>query len=355
MIAAKRHGLHLLDVGAVAIAVATFLQKGEPDLLFHAIWVVLVIEAFAYGLRVSAPRIALAATLVIVYSFLEESSGVRPLEIADLMFTEWPLMFVIIVIVAIMADRVTTASRDMASLEQRTHDELLTAREDERRRLSADLHDGLGQTLTALVLHLDAAEAAHGREPASGEAVRRAQEIAAIALEETHEAARRLRPARMEEIGLANAIRELAANAGRPVTVDFDPRVVTPGLLPVDVEMQAYRIAQEAVSNAIRHASAESITIGLHLVRGGRLQVDVADDGEGFDGRRPTGPGLGLPGMQERAAAIGGTLAIETAIGQGTKVRLQLPLPPQSASRRSEAGDRPPASFETAVKSARGA
>ena len=59
MIAAKRHGRHLLDVGAIAIAVATFLQKGEPDLLFHAIWVVLVIEAFAYGLRVSAPRIAL--------------------------------------------------------------------------------------------------------------------------------------------------------------------------------------------------------------------------------------------------------------------------------------------------------
>lgn len=327
----SRFRLLVLDLIAVAFALTTFVQGGEPDLLLHAVWVVLVIEAFAYGLGVSAPRIAIAAVLVVVYSVLEDSSGLTPLEVSDLVFTEWPLMLAIIIIVAVMADRVTSTSRSLAALERRTHEELLTAREDERRRLSADLHDGLGQTLAALVLTLDAAEStlssAKPETVAGGrEALRRAQEIVTVALEETHEVTHRLRPTRLQEIGLTTAIRELAANAGRPVDVEFDPRLAGGRLLPVEDEMQAYRIVQEAVGNAVRHASAVTIAIGMRLVRGGRLEIEVVDNGRGFDRRSVNTAGLGLLGMRERATAIGGTLSVESGPGAGTRIRLQLPV-----------------------------
>jgi two-component system, NarL family, sensor histidine kinase UhpB len=341
----RRHALLLLDSLAAVIAALTFLQRGEPDLLFHAMWVILVIEAFAFGVRISGPRIALAAVLVVGYSILDDLSGLRPLEVSELLFTEWPLMIVIISIVAIMADRVTRTNRDLASLERQTHDQLTTAREDERRRLSADIHDGLGQTLTALVLSLDAAEAGLDAGVGSGpadastdgaitprDALRRAQEIAAIALEESRDVARRLQPARMRELGLIGAIRDLAAKAGRPVEVRFDPRLSTPALLPVDEELEAYRIVQEAITNAIRHASAATITVDLALVRGGRLQIDVTDDGLGFDTHRTAGDGLGLRGMRERATSIRGTLQVQSRAGGGTRIRLLLPVPRAVAS-----------------------
>jgi signal transduction histidine kinase len=348
-----RWRLVALDLVAACLAAGTFLQGGEPDLLFHAIWLVLVIEAFWYGLRVSVVRIAIVAALVIGYSFLEDASGLRPLEVPDLLFTEWPLMFAIIVLVAIMADRVTSANRDIASLERRTHDQLVTAREDERRRLSGDLHDGLGQTLTALVLNLDAVESSIDQEgaattPAAREALHRAQEIAGLALEETRDVARRLRPARMRQIGLANAIRELAAHAGRPVEVEFDPRLATPDLLAVDDEMEVYRIVQEAVANAVRHASANRISIGIRAARGGRLLIEVADDGIGFDPRRIGDDGLGLHGMGARAESIGGTLRIESHDGLGTRIRLLVPTPAGRPAAGARA--RPPAAEPRPVR-----
>jgi signal transduction histidine kinase len=339
--------LAVLDAAAIALCAVTLVGATEPDLVFHAVWVVLVIEAFAFGARASLPRIALAALFVVTYSIADDLTGLRPLEGSDLLFTEWPFMFAIITMVAIMADRVTRTSRNLALLEQRTHEALLTARTDERRRLSSDVHDGIGQTLTALVLTLDAAEAAledpdgdrragsSGADgsPGSGgpsgvqhslEAVRRAQEIAAIALEETRDVARRLRPARTRELGLTNAVRELAANAGRPVEVRFDPRLSAPDLLPVEEQMEAYRIVQEALANAVRHASARTIQVDMQVVRGNRLQIDVTDDGDGFD-VRTAGRGLGLTGMRERAAAIHATLRVQSRAGVGTQVRLLLP------------------------------
>jgi signal transduction histidine kinase len=319
-----------LDLIAAGIAVAIFTLRTEPDVLFHVVWVVLVIEAFAYGLRVTAPRIGIAAALVVLYALSGDWSDVPTSGLVDMLFSEWPLMLVIITIVAVMADRVTTTSRNLANLERQTHEHLVTAREDERRRLSADLHDGLGQTLSALVLTLDAAEATlvpdHADAAAGAHAIQRAQEITATALDETHEVTRRLRPVRLKEIGLTTAIRDLAANAGRPIEVEFDPRLATSGLLPVDDEMQAYRIVQEAVGNAVRHASARTISIVLHVVRGSRLQIDVVDDGLGFDRRQESNGGLGLQGMAERAAAIGGSLSLESGPGTGTRVRLQVPL-----------------------------
>ena len=332
-----RWRLVALDLVAASLAASTFLQHGEPDLLFHAVWVVLVIEAFWFGRRVSIPRILIASSIVVTYSVVDELSSMRPLEVSSLIFTEWPLMFAIIFIVAIMADRVTTANRDIAGLERRTHEQYLMARDDERHRLSADLHDGVGQTLTALVLTLDAAEAAlatpgQAVPAASLEALHRAQEIAGMALEETRDVARRIRPGRMKEIGLANAIRELAAHAGRPVEVAFDPRLAAPSLLPVEDELQAFRIVQEAVANAVRHASAGTIVVALRSVRGGRLQIEVVDDGTGFDPRESGGDGLGLQGMRERAAAIGGTLSLDSRPGLGTRMRLLVPLLPQRAT-----------------------
>ncbi|MFN8630963.1 MAG: sensor histidine kinase [Chloroflexota bacterium] len=327
----ERATLVALDAIAAALALAAFRLGGEPDVLFHAVWVVLVIEAFLYGVRVSGPRIVIAASLVVVYSLVDGDAGIRPLEVAELLFTEWPLMFVIIVIVAIMADRVTRTSRTVVALERQTHEQLVTAREDERRRLSADLHDGLGQTLTALVLSLDTVETTLDAPAASPsaqtrEALGRAQHIAELALEETRDVAHNLRPARMREMGLTAAIRDLAAHAGRDVEVIFDPRLTAPGLLCVEDELQAYRIVQEAIANAVRHGAARSIRVNMHLGRRRRLVIEVSDDGRGFDVHEVAGSGIGLRGMRERAAGLRGTLDVSSHRGAGTVVRLQVPL-----------------------------
>jgi signal transduction histidine kinase len=332
----ERARLFALDAIAIALAIAAFRLGGEPDVLFHAVWVVLVVEAFLYGVRVSGPRIVLAASLVVIYSSIDGDGGIRPLEVAELLFTEWPLMFVIIAIVAIMADRVTRTNRRVVAMERQTHEQLVTAREDERRRLSADLHDGLGQTLTALVLSLDTVETTldspapmperEATASATREALGRAQHIAELALEETRDVAHNLRPARMREMGLTAAIRDLAAHAGREIDVTFDPRLTAPGLLCVEDELQAYRIVQEAIANAVRHGKARSIRVNMHLGRRRRLVIEISDDGRGFDVREVPGEGIGLRGMRERAAGLRGTLDVSSHRGAGTTVRLQVPL-----------------------------
>ena len=200
----------LLDGAFIALALATFAQVWDPDILFHGIWVVLTLEAFLFGLRVSAVRIALAMVLLVAYFALGASTGPSDPGFAELDLAEWPLMVVIAVVVAVMADRVASTGRRYAELYRRASDRLLTAQEDERKRLGRDLHDGVGQTLTAIVLTLDAAEStlwagelAPSAMARSG--IGRAQELAAIALDETRDVAYRLRPARFVETGLVAA------------------------------------------------------------------------------------------------------------------------------------------------------
>jgi signal transduction histidine kinase len=316
-----------LDVAFVAIALAIFGQVWDPDVLFHVIWLVLSLEAFLFGLRRTVARLAVAMLLLVAYFEVGATSTPRFLQL-DL--AEWPLMAVIALLVAVMADRVATTSRRYAELYRRASDRLITAQEDERARLGMDLHDGVGQTLTAMVLTLDAAESQlwAGSNPPStlGRAgMQRAQELAAIALDETHEVAYRLRPARFAETGLVAAIKRLAATAGVPTVVTAEPELDRPDLLAPEDEMGVYRVIQEALSNAVRYSRASGIRVDM--AHGGRsFVVTISDDGVGFDRGKVGDGGLGLAGMSERAAIMRGDLEIDTRPGGGTTVVLRVPL-----------------------------
>jgi two-component system sensor histidine kinase UhpB len=321
-----------LDVAGILLCLATVAQLYRPDVVFQGVWIVLVLQAFAFGVRVTSVRIAIASIVVFGYSAIAHGND-TPLAAAlgDLEVAEWPMMVVISAVVAIMADRVTATSRNYARLYRQASHRLLTAQEDERRRLALDIHDGIGQTITALTLTLDAAESMlwatdTAPSPQTRDAIGRAQELAAVALLETREVAGRLRPARIRETGLLAAITELVANAGRPVELRFDPGLVRPGILPIDTEAEMFRIVQEALGNALRHAKATTCWVDARIVAG-QLCLEVGDDGIGFDRGMSIRRGLGLAGMEERATVIGAQLEIRSVRDRGSLVLLDIPLP----------------------------
>jgi len=211
---------------------------------------------------------------------------------------------------------------------QQSRERLVLAREEERRRLRNDLHDGLGPQLAALTLRLSAARNRLARDKEAeaifDDLIRRTQ--ATIA--DVRRVVYALRPPALDELGLRSALQEWAARfpeAGPEaprVTLDL-PDSLPP--LPAAVEVAVYRIVQEAVTNVIRHARASTCAVRLSLdAGGGRLLLEVADDGRGIAERQQ--PGVGLSSMRERAAELGGTLALRAAPGGGTAVHVSLPL-----------------------------
>ncbi|HEY7522886.1 MAG TPA: sensor histidine kinase [Candidatus Limnocylindrales bacterium] len=333
----------LLDASAVALGFATFARLGDFEILLQALWVLVGIGAFLYGLRGAILRIVIVAAAAVVVATVAALSG-HPVEdevfgtetltgdIADLAdVAEWPLMIGIAVIVAFLADRIATSAARYAALYRQASARLLTAHEEERGRLARDLHDGVGQTLTAIVLTLDAAEGqlwANGTAPAplARSTIQHAQELAAAALEETRDVAAQLHPTRIREIGLGAALRNLARGAGVAVEIRLDPAILPPGLLHPDREIDAYRIVQEAIGNAARHSRAATIWIDGQ-VNDTEIRLEVGDDGMGFDGS-VRGRGLGLSGMTERAAILGARLEVRSRQGAGTVVELAIPHAP---------------------------
>jgi len=215
---------------------------------------------------------------------------------------------------------------------QRARERLVAALEDERRRLRHDLHDGLGPTLTAITLRADAATNLLARDPARARALLDELRVAAgDAIGEVRQLVHGLRPRALDEFGLVGAIREQGIGvdrAGRP----GPDVVIVPGAelppLPAAVEVAAYRIATEAITNAIRHAGARQCRV--RITANSALEVEVTDDGHGWAGR--LSPGVGIQSMRERAADLGGTLTIEPVPGGGTSVLARLPLTSGSAS-----------------------
>jgi two-component system sensor histidine kinase UhpB len=225
-----------------------------------------------------------------------------------------------------MADWREASARHFESLFRHASDRLLQVQEDERRRFARELHDGVGQTLTALMLAIDAAD-----DVATGPAVRRertasARRLAHDALLETHDLATRLRPARIDQLGLAGALRDLATRAGCTVSLAIEPQAAAASLLPPSASIEVYRIAQEAVANVARHSGSGHADVRL-AIEGDRVRLDVEDAGRGFDPAAAREGGLGLPGMRERAALLGASLAISSAPAGGTHVTLRVPIP----------------------------
>jgi PAS domain S-box-containing protein len=221
-----------------------------------------------------------------------------------------------------------------------TRDELLrrivTAQEDERRRIARELHDSVGQLLTALLLGLRSVRD-HGS--LSGSALARLDEVQQIADElgrAAHGLAVRLRPTVLDDVGLVPALRhELAEWSARTgVEVQFQAVGLQAERFPAEIETTLYRIVQESLTNVAKHARAGVVSVVLER-QGGRAIAVVEDNGVGFDVEETIGPGhLGLLGMGERAALVGGALDIESSPGLGTTVLVRIPL----CQRSEEAG-----------------
>lgn len=210
---------------------------------------------------------------------------------------------------------------------QRARERLVSAREEERRRLRRDLHDGLGPQLSSQTLTIDAVRALMRRDPDAAEALLvDLKSQARDAISDIRRLVYSLRPPALDDLGLTGALRETAAQYGQSglsITVEA-PEELPP--LPAAVEVAAYRIAREAITNVVRHAKARTCTLSLAVDKhANTLRLEVRDDGRGMAEDR--GSGVGLASMRERAAELGGSVVIEPAVGEGTHVRAELPLP----------------------------
>lgn len=206
---------------------------------------------------------------------------------------------------------------------RRSRDELVSAREEERRRLRRDLHDGLGPELAGITLGLAAARNLKERDPDAAEGLLgRLQEQTDTAARSVRTIVEGLRDGALDELGLAEALRQKLDTLGRDsgVQIEFEgPPDLPP--MPAAVEVAALRIALEAVTNVVRHAAARRCRVRVEA--DGELAVEVLDDGVGID--PSAAPGVGMSSMAERAAEVGGTFAAEPR-PQGTRVIARLPL-----------------------------
>jgi signal transduction histidine kinase len=206
---------------------------------------------------------------------------------------------------------------------QASRTRLVSAKEEERRRLRRDLHDGLGPKLAALGLKLDAAHALVDTRPdTSKEVLGKVRDDIRTTIDDVRRLVYGLRPPALDELGLVGALRDCAGRFDAPViVVDAPQRDLPP--LPAAVEVAAYWIVNEALTNVVRHARATRATVEV-CFDGGVLQLAVRDDGTGLaDGWRP---GVGTSSMQERAAELGGMASVRpSSAGRGTEVLAVLP------------------------------
>ncbi len=235
------------------------------------------------------------------------------------------------------------AEEELRENEERLHGlsrQLLAAQEGERRRLARELHDELGQTLTALSIHLKAALALGGgpAQPVLEDAVA----IADQAIDQVRHIALDLRPSVLDDLGLEAALRWYADRQIRRTNLALHVDTDLGGCrLSADMETACFRVAQEALTNVARHARAARAWVELRR-RDAEVELTVRDDGVGFDpsvarGRAAEGASFGLLGMQERVQLLGGQFAIESQPGRGACVRarfhLEVVLPAQEPAR----------------------
>lgn len=209
--------------------------------------------------------------------------------------------------------------------------DVITAQEDERRRLAGELHDDVSQALTSILLQIEA-QAMPGEPGAIEEATRdNVRHLIASTIESVHRLAAELRPSLLDDIGLVAALERLIADYQRRLDLPVEIQTVdveTLQLLPA-VETALYRIAQAALNNVARHAAAHAVSVLLQR-RGDHLILVIEDDGRGFDlsaiRSAPLENRLGLAGIEERARLIGARLTIESSSGHGTALFVDVPI-----------------------------
>ncbi|HEX7737555.1 MAG TPA: sensor histidine kinase, partial [Ktedonobacteraceae bacterium] len=209
---------------------------------------------------------------------------------------------------------------------QKARERLVLAREEERRRLRRDLHDGVGPTLASISQRIDIARHLVSRDPDAAIAQLgnlKTQIKSTIA--DIRRVVYALRPPALDELGLVSALREyiMQLQGAQSIQISLEAPTDLPELSAA-VEVAAYRIILEALTNVERHACAQTCLVRLELVDGRSLHIAISDDGRGLpDDYRA---GVGIISMRERAAELGGEWTITTRISGGTRVSIQLPL-----------------------------
>jgi two-component system, NarL family, sensor histidine kinase UhpB len=325
----RKHSIPLLwlvflangSVLAVALLLLTFtpitidapIRAGQFALLFAGFVVLLAVNVVLLR-RVLAPLIELTQVMSSVDPDRpgRRLSGVEPRSVEGQALAHS---------FNAMLDRLEHARREAA----RT---ALAAQEAERLRVARELHDEIGQTLTAVTLQAERAAVADPQ--LAVQALRDVADGVRDSLDEVRRIARELRPEALDDLGLVNALIALSTRIG----AQGGPRVVRelqtklPPLSP-DVELVIYRVAQESLTNALRHSSARSATVSL-TADAEFVTLAVTDDGKGFPMPLPEGT-AGLAGMRERALLVGGMLSIASSPEEGTEVRLTIPIDKEDA------------------------
>ncbi|HEY4102801.1 MAG TPA: CheR family methyltransferase, partial [Polyangiaceae bacterium] len=217
------------------------------------------------------------------------------------------------------------AERGRQELQRR----LVTAQEEERSRISRELHDEVGQQLTAFTLVLQSLESTAGAEPLAAK-LHELRTMAESVGGEIHQLAAELRPVALDQLGLQGALSGYLESWGErsAVQVDFFCTGIDEKRLPREIETTLYRIVQEAMNNVFKHAKAKNVSVSVER-RGNHALCIIEDDGSGFNQELLASDivRIGIAGMRERASIVGGELTIESSAGAGTVVRARLPIP----------------------------
>ena len=204
--------------------------------------------------------------------------------------------------------------------------QLITAQEDERRRLSRDLHDELGQIVTAVTLDLQRATQADGAK--KNDLLHQATQETQCLLDKIHEITVRIRPTLLDDLGLKDAVQSLLGDFERRTGIatrtelSFDRSDI-----PAPTSENVFRILQEALTNVAKHARAKEVTVNLKVTQR-NVCLSVLDAGAGFAPAQINGHGLGLLGMRERAELLDGDFQVHAESGKGTQIQVTIPLPP---------------------------
>jgi two-component system sensor histidine kinase UhpB len=305
-------GVALLLLALTPITVHAPIEAGQFALLFAGFIVLLLLNAVLLR-RVLAPLMKLTQVMSSVDPDRpgRRLSGVEPRSVEGQALAH---------AFNAMLDRLEHARHEAA----RT---ALAAQEAERLRVARELHDEIGQTLTAVTIQAE--RAAHG-DSELAQALRAVADGVRESLDEVRRIARELRPEALDDLGLVNALialcRRIAAQGGPRIARDFQPKL--PPLSP-DIELVIYRIAQESLTNALRHSGAHNAKVSL-TADAEFVTLAVTDDGKGLPTPLPPGT-AGIAGMRERALLVGGMLSVASSPQDGTEVRLMIPIDNEDA------------------------
>jgi signal transduction histidine kinase len=224
----------------------------------------------------------------------------------------------------VCANRALQASREEA---RQLSGRLLSAQEDERRRVAREMHDDLSQRLATSAVEAGMLEQRMADRPAEQKALGLLRQQLVDLSDDIHHLSRQLHPAILEDLGLAEALRTECESFARRerMAVDFRCRDL-PDALPKDLGLCCYRIAQESLRNIVKHSQAAWAEVLLQA-DDEFLYLDIRDSGSGFEPEKAHArPGIGLASMQERARLVGGQLTIQSQVGAGTTIALRIPL-----------------------------